>query len=70
VDITKVSEVVQHNTKVVDMVATATVNLKVPEKDTKMQPEGGTPPIKTEGEETRYLKEHNQQQHHTEEAIT
>ena len=35
-----------------------------------MQPGVGTHPIKTEEKETKHLKAHNKQLHHTEETIT
>jgi hypothetical protein len=47
------------------VVDTTIVNFTATEGETKMWPEVGTHPIKIEGEETRHLKAHNQQQHHT-----
>jgi hypothetical protein len=50
VNITENSEVTRHNSELVDMVVdTTTVNLTASEGDTKMWPEVGTHPIKTEG---------------------
>jgi hypothetical protein len=54
---TETTEEVHHNSDVVDI---TTVNLTAAEGDTKMWPEGGTHPIKTEEEETKHLKAHNQ----------
>jgi hypothetical protein len=58
-DITKVSEVVHHNSEVVDVVNIKTFNLISAEGDTKMQPGVGTRPIKIEAEKTKHLKAHN-----------
>ncbi len=61
------TEEVNHNFEVVDI---TTVNLTAAEGDMKMWPEVGIHPIKTEEEETKHIKAHNQQLHHTDDVIT
>jgi hypothetical protein len=61
---TQVSQTVYHNSEVLDI---ATINLTAAGHENVAR--GGYSSSKTQEEETKHLKAHNQQLHHTEEAI-